>query len=176
VNAAYRAATGDFVAVLEDDDVWHWRKIELQLRALRDRPAARFVSANQIEVDLESGAARLNDFATPSGWLMPRETWEAVGPFDESFHWHVDNEWLGRLNARRIPRVHLVEGSTRPRELFDTLTRRSAVRATEEPFPLILREVHRDAATARITRHAVSRQESQDEYSRVLETFGEVPW
>jgi hypothetical protein len=176
VNAAFRAATGGVVAILEDDDVWHWRKVELQLRALRDAPAARFVSANQIEVDLESGAARLNDFATPSGWLMHRETWDAVGPLDESFHWHVDNEWLGRLNARRIPRVHLIEQASQPRELFHTLARRSAVRATEERLPLILREVHRDAATVRIARDARSRQQSRDEYGRLLETFGEVPW
>ena len=176
VNAAVRATSGDFVAIIEDDDVWHWRKVALQASVLGGPNVVRFVSANQMEIDPTSGAARFNDFATPSGWLMRREIWEAVGPLNESFRWHVDNEWLGRLSALRIPRLHLVEQSGRRRELFPTLLNRSAVRETDERFPLILREVHDDAATARIIRDPSSRRQSRDEYRRMIATFGEVPW
>jgi glycosyltransferase involved in cell wall biosynthesis len=176
VNAAFRASTGDLIAVIEDDDVWHWRKIALQLSVLRDQTAACFVSANQMEVDPAAGAVRINDFATPSGWLMPREIWDAVGPLNEDFRWHVDNEWLGRLNALAIPRVHLVEQSGRARDLFATLVKRSDVRETEEGLPLVLREVHADAATARIARTPASGRQSRDEYHRMIDRFGEVPW
>jgi len=176
VNAAFRAATGDIIALLEDDDVWHWQKIAIQLCVLREKPAARFVSANQMEVDLAGGVARLNDFATPSGWLMHREIWDAVGPLNESFRWHIDNEWLGRLSARGISRMHLLEQSGQSRALFPTLARRTTVRETGERFPLVLREVHADAATVRIARDPASRQQSWDEYHRMIESFGEIPW
>jgi glycosyltransferase involved in cell wall biosynthesis len=176
VNAAFRAATGEIVAILEDDDAWHWRKIELQLSALRDPKQARFASANQMEVDPPAYAARINDFATPSGWLMHRETWEAVGPLNESFRWHVDNEWLGRLNALRVPRVHLIEHSRGPRYLFPDLVKRSDVRATDERLPLVLREAHYDAATMRITGNLALQLQSWDEYRRLIESFGEIPW
>jgi glycosyltransferase involved in cell wall biosynthesis len=176
VNAAYRAATGDRIALLEDDDVWHWRKLELQLDVLRGARAAAFVSCNQIEVDYELEQWRVNDFATPSGWLMERATWETVGFFDESFRWHVDNEWLGRLNTSRLRRVHLVERAADGREVFANLTRRSSVRATAEGFPLVLRERHPGAGTARIGSHPPFARESRDEYHRLLARFGEVPW
>ena len=176
VNAAARAATGDVVAILEDDDVWHWRKIELQLGALREPTTARFASANQIEIDPDGGALRINDFATPSGWLMDRKTWEMVGPLNESFRWHVDNEWLGRLNAQGIPRVHLIEQSSAARQLFSTLVKRSGVRRTDEAFPLVLKEAHPAAATARIADDLSCRRQSRDEYRRMIADFGEVPW
>jgi glycosyltransferase involved in cell wall biosynthesis len=176
VNAAVRTATGDVVAILEDDDVWHWRKIELQLGALREPTTARFASANQIEMDQDGGALRINDFATPSGWLMNRKTWEAVGPLNESFRWHVDNEWLGRLNAQGIPRVHLIEQSSAARELVATLVKRSGVRRTDEAFPLVFKEAHPAAATARIADDLSCRRQSRDEYRRMIADFGEVPW
>ena len=176
VNAAFRASNGDMVAILEDDDVWHWRKIALQLSVLREQAAIRFVSANQLEIDLTAGVARFNDFPTPSGWLMHREIWDAVGPLNESFRWHVDNEWLGRLNASGISRVHLVEQAGQSRALFPTLVKRSAVRETDEGFPLVLREVHADAATARIARTPAFKRQSRDEHHRMIDRFGEVPW
>jgi glycosyltransferase involved in cell wall biosynthesis len=176
VNAAFRASNGDLIAILEDDDLWHCRKIALQLSVLREQAGIRFVSANQLEVDLAVGVARLNDFPTPSGWLIHREIWDAVGPLNESFRWHVDNEWLGRLNASGISRVHLVEESGRSRALFPTLVKRSAVRETDEAFPLVLREVHADAATARIARTPAFKRQSRDEHHRMIDRFGEVPW
>jgi glycosyltransferase involved in cell wall biosynthesis len=176
VNAAFRASTGDIIAMIEDDDLWHWRKIALQLSVLREEGGACFVSANQMDFDAAAGATGINDFATPSGWLVPREIWNAVGPLNEDFRWHIDNEWLGRLNALGVPRVHLVEQSARFRDLFATLVQRSEIRETDEGLPLVLREVHADAATAQIPRTPASRRQSRDEYRRMIDCFGEVPW
>lgn len=177
VNAAVRASTGDIIAIIEDDDVWHWRKIALQRAVLGEETGgAGFVSSNQVEFDASSAAARINDFATPSGWLVSRAIWDAVGPLNEDFRWHVDNEWLGRLNALGIPRVHLVERAGRTRGLFATLVKRSEVRETDDGFPLVLREAHGGAATAQIPRTPAGRRQSRDEYRRMIERFGEVPW
>ncbi len=96
VNAAAKLITGDYVAMIEDDDVHRPDKLAVQLQVLSQ--GYKFVSTTQREVGVDGAFLRTNAFACPSTWLMPRETWEAVGPFDETLRWHVDTEWLGRLN------------------------------------------------------------------------------
>src|SRR5262249_54377073 len=131
VNAGMRAATGDLLAVLEDDDFWQRRKMEVQLEALRARRARhRFVSSNQLEVSPAGIHERVNDFPTPSGWLMDRGAWEAVGPLDESFQFHLDNEWLGRLRASDVQRLHLYEKVRPVREALLIVARQSCIQET----------------------------------------------
>jgi hypothetical protein len=116
VNAAADAAAAqdhDFIAFLEDDDRWEPNFLSWSLSALDD---CDFVSSNQLEVDAEDRWLRVNDFPTPSGWIMTIALWRKVGPFDESLRWHVDNDWLGRLALSGARRVHLVE-STAPASL-----------------------------------------------------------
>ena len=76
VNAAAATATGDYVAFLEDDDVWDPDHLEVSLRTLEH---AAFVSGTQLEVDDEGTVVRINDFPTPTGWVMRRSTWGAGG-------------------------------------------------------------------------------------------------
>ncbi len=97
VNAAAKLITGDLVAFIEDDDMWRPDRLAVQLAALNQGYA--FASSTQREIAEDGTFLRTNAFACPSTWVMPRETWDAVGPFDETFRWHVDTEWLGRLNA-----------------------------------------------------------------------------
>jgi glycosyltransferase involved in cell wall biosynthesis len=177
INAGLRCATGDWLALIEDDDVWHPRKIEVQLGIVSSPTVATgFVSTNQLEVDLAGRAVRINDFATPSGWFMHRETWAAVGPFDESYRWHLDSEWLGRLNRLRVDRVHLVEPSHPERELLRYLSRWSAIRETAEPAPLVVRTVNPEGGTVRISRDPIFKRQSAAEYRRMIAAFGELPW
>jgi hypothetical protein len=107
VNAAVKAATGNYLAICEDDDRWLGTKLEAQLPLL-ESGEHDFVSCSQRELGEDGGFQRYNHFATPSGWLMKRETWEKVGGFDETFRYHVDNDWLGRANKAGIRRVHVI--------------------------------------------------------------------
>jgi hypothetical protein len=105
INAAVAASRGELLAILEDDDVWHRRRLEYGLRCL-DR--ADLVTSNQLEVDAAGKPMQVNDYPTPSGWLLPCAVWERVGPFDESFSF-PDSEYLGRVHMQRLRRLHLVE-------------------------------------------------------------------
>lgn len=131
VNAAMKAATGDVFALCEDDDTWRDHdKLGYQLELLAKHD---FVSCNQREVDEDGRFIRVNNFATPSGWVMKREVWEKVGPMDETFRYHVDTEWLGRANAAGVNRCHLVPAGTNDDAgWLVNVARHSAIAALDE--------------------------------------------
>ena len=113
LNAAAKQARGKYLAFLEDDDIWERNFLHTVLPLLDE---ADFVSSTQLEIDEQGVVRRINDFPTPSGWVLHRNTFDAVGPFDESYRWHLDNDWLGRLGETNIRRIHMVEsyGANRP--------------------------------------------------------------
>lgn len=175
VNGCTKLATGDVIAILEDDDTWEPTKLAYQLPLLDDFD---FVSSNQREVDEDrSSWIRTNDFPTPSGWIMRRELWEEMGGFDESFKYHVDTQFLGKLNAAGKKRVHVVERNpdwTRP--WLQNVAKRSIISESAESQPLVVRTVNSEGGMARIQRDPAAMAVSVDEHRRMLDAFGEVPW
>jgi hypothetical protein len=185
LNSAAALLDHDVIAFLEDDDLWSEKFLEVALPALDEAP---FVSSTQLEVDVTGKVVCINDFPTPSGWIMRRDVWKAVGPFDESYRFHLDNEWLGRLGESDIARIHLVE-STAPvhpsllRPLRPRLHRVLAfsggdMRLSRHKYalPLVRRLVHLGSGMAQIQTNADSGAESKAEYARLVERFGRVPW
>jgi hypothetical protein len=131
---------------------------------------------------------RINDFPTPSGWFMTRATLGRVGPFDESYRFHLDNEWLGRLTDAGIVRAHLVE-STAPVDLNEMVQvrpwlaqlielSRASVRIMRHasPYPLVNRLVHTQSSLAQIRPNTPSHDRSDGEYKRLEERYGRIPW
>ena len=86
--------------------IWSWLSARLS--------AFDFVSASQRCVDPAGKQIGVFGPATPSGWVMPRRVLDKVGLFDEAFRFHLDSEWLGRLNRAIGRRGHFVEGSDLP--------------------------------------------------------------
>lgn len=196
LNAAAGKICGEYVAILEDDDEWHPRFLEIALERLN---AYAFISSNQIEIDANGRTIRIVDYPTPSGWVMKRPVWSAIGNFDESYRWHLDAEWLGRLNERRISRLHLIERSApQPEEignitLADRLFRRARgkrlrsglLRLSAIPnlklerhdleTPLVTRLAHRESGHTMLKRD-VHRTESDKEKKRMEMRFGYAPW
>nr|WP_313777350.1 glycosyltransferase [Mycobacterium sp.] len=127
-NLGIAAATGDMVALLDDDDEWLPNKLEAQLAVLRDatNPERTVVAGRQLFVNPRNGAVsrpgpdRLINHGEPverylfrrrppsggrpsiypSALLCPREL-AAATPWDDSLHLHEDWDWLIRLG-----RVH----------------------------------------------------------------------
>ncbi len=185
LNSAASLFDHDVIAFLEDDDLWSEQFLEVALPALDE---ASFVSTTQLEVDVRGDVVCINDFPTPSGWIMRRDVWKALGPFDESYRFHLDNEWLGRLGESNLSRIHLVE-STAPvhpgllRQLRPRLHRTLALsggntrlRRHKYALPLVRRLVHLGSGMAQIETDPELGAVSKAENARLVERFGRVPW
>src|SRR6185295_3252118 len=179
--AALNAAVGvagdfDLLAFLEDDDYWEPRKLEYQLEGIK--AGYDLVTSNQREVDPEGNFIRVNDFATPSGWLMTRQAWEKVGPFDPAFRWHLDNDWLGRFNRSGLKRLHMVEAgaNVNPHPWLQNVMQFSKAATTEEREPMVVRTINPKGGMAKIQGAPTAARESYEEHRVLIERYGCVPW
>ena len=186
LNSAASVFDHDLIAFLEDDDLWSEQFLEVALPALDQAP---FVSSTQLEVDGVGEVICINDFPTPSGWIMRRDVWTAVGPFDESYRFHLDNDWLGRLGEFGLPAAppRGIDGPASPAGVEDaaaaaasgagvSAAERPSWPATSTPCPwsaawfisapawLISRPTPKSGAA------------SNAEHARLVERFGRIPW
>jgi glycosyltransferase involved in cell wall biosynthesis len=173
VNAAAAAASGDFLAFLEDDDIWSPRRLPYGL-GMTD--AYDLITSNQTEVDEEGNFVRINDFATPSGWLLRKSTWDRLGAFDEALRFHVDTDFLGRANAAGIRRAHLVERDAPARSWIEKIRVHSDIARTNEPQPLVIRTVNPQGGMSRIARDPEAERISIEEHARFVAKYGAIPW
>jgi glycosyltransferase involved in cell wall biosynthesis len=106
-NLGLRAARSDLIAFLDADDRWHPEKLARQVERFATRPELA-VSVTHIQNfwihELQEEARRLRDHArthpmpgyVTMTMMVRRETFERVGPFDESL-WHTDaGDWFLR--------------------------------------------------------------------------------
>jgi hypothetical protein len=174
LNAAARELDHSYLAVLEDDDEWHPDYLMVAMDALNQ---VEFVSSTQIQFDVRGEVVCINDFPTPSGWVMGRKVWETIGAFNESYLLHLDSEWLGRLAESGIKRGHLVEATVpldqhlmimlRP-WLHLVLTQggpASSIVRHQSAFPLVRRLVHDGSGMHAIMVDPVMRERSQIEHA-----------
>jgi hypothetical protein len=185
LNAAAKSLDHDFIAFLEDDDEWSDHFLDVALRAL---DSGDFVSSTQLEVNGRGEVICINDFPTPSGWIMHRGLWEAVGGFDESYRFHLDNEWLGRLAESGAKRTHLIESTAplrpelvailRPRLNLVLTNGGPNVRFRRHRFalPLVRRLVHEGSGMSQIQTQKPSFAISQAEHQRLAQRYGRLPW
>jgi hypothetical protein len=185
LNAAASGITGDHVALLEDDDQWNPDFLAIALKGLES--GFDFVSSTQLEVLGDNQILRVNDFPTPSGWVMRRAVWDQVGGFNNAYRWHLDNEWLGRMGRTRARRLHLAE-ATAPIELNVARAVRPLLTSVLEqgrpavtlmrhgsPWPLVIRLVHPGSGLQRILTNPDLGAESRREVEELKGLFGDVP-
>jgi glycosyltransferase involved in cell wall biosynthesis len=185
LNAGCALLDADYVAFLEDDDQWHPERVTFALRALLQ---CDFTSTTQLEMEESGFITRINDFPTPSGWFMPLASWRRIGAFDETYRWHLDNEWLGRLAESGLRRIHLVEATAPVHPRFIAQMRPWLQNCLEQggpqvalgrhPFlvPLVNRLIHAHSGTFAIARNAEALEISTREKERLVARFGRIPW
>jgi glycosyltransferase involved in cell wall biosynthesis len=177
MNAAAGAATGDLIAFLEDDDAWRSRRLVYGVKVMTELNG-QFVSSNQEEFAVDGRLIGINDFATPSGWLMTADLWRRTGGFDESFRWHLDNEFLGKLLKLKIKRIHLTEKDAKPgdRPWLQNVAKFSEIVATSERFPLVERLQNPKGGILTIASNGTAKTESDREHQALLGRYGVTPW
>ncbi len=118
-NTGIRTATGDWIALLDSDDLWHSRKLELQVRYLRAHPEVGLLGSDHV-YDLaggwpqvpDDGEATAGDITldelvmstrfSPSSALIRKDCFEQVGLFDTNLRSAEDRDMWVRL-ACRVP-------------------------------------------------------------------------
>ena len=185
LNVVIRQVHEGYVAFLEDDDQWMPDYLNFAMKAIA---LCDFVSSTQAEFNEADELIRVNDFPTPSGWFMPASTLKKVGEFNESYRFHLDNEWLGRLSERRLKRIHMVEATApiNPQYIYQVrpwlwnLLNLSAgfcgVSRHQSPYPLVKRLVHSKSGMAQIASNEELFKISQNENERLVQRFGRTPW
>ncbi|MDO6687744.1 MULTISPECIES: glycosyltransferase family 2 protein [unclassified Agarivorans] len=99
-NTGIQAATGEFVAFLDSDDLWRSQKLELQVKAMRENNDwVACYSETSYKADEEQGLTKdkqnatlvaknleqvfLHPYLVTSSFMVKRETLSQVGLFDE---------------------------------------------------------------------------------------------
>lgn len=137
-NRGIAAATGEFVALLDADDVWAPGKLRAQLDLIESEPTVdlvyghieEFVSSELSEHDRSTLAARPGRPAVllPSTVLMRRDGWRQVGAFESGTGASESIDWVLRLqeagliaavasDALVYRRIHQSNTSRRQREI-----------------------------------------------------------
>ena len=118
-NTGIRLANGEWIALLDADDVWHPQKTEVQLAAgqsiadvglIGSLPTAVLPPALDAAPSICTLSVRdflLSIRTGPSGTLIRRKSFDAVGLFDESLKSIEDRDMWLRI-AARFPAVQIL--------------------------------------------------------------------
>ncbi len=186
LNAAAGAITGDYVAILEDDDQWNPGFLFCAFGMLKQD--FDFCSSTHLEVTPEGAIIQVNEFPTPSSWVMRRAVWDKVGLFNEEYRIHLDNEWLGRLGETDARRVHLCEATTpmdynvlsKSRPSLSLLLQNAKPKIElarhDSPWPLVVRLCHPGSGMAQVRTTDAARERSEMELEQLISRFGHNPW
>jgi hypothetical protein len=176
------ASSADFIAHLEDDDLWRPHHLQSALDAIAHYDADFVSSSSELFSDLPPGApppaghvatSGIFDFPIASTWVMRPAVWRAAGGYDPSYRVHPDNDWLGRLNAlNRFRRIHLLEPGLRTpgRPWVANVCQVSWV----VPCPEGLSVRRRVLANSVLGQKPAGA--SSAEYQRILGKYGYIPW
>ena len=141
-NNGVDTARGEFLAFLDQDDLWAPEKLKLQVDHLQSHPDLGYTLTNQqffLEPDTTLPAWFRKDLlsAVHTGWVLGtlvvrRTVFEKVGKFAIGYSAANDSDWFFRAKAAGIPmavvpellllkRIHETNDSSRAKEILSEL-------------------------------------------------------
>lgn len=148
-NSGLAAATGEWVAFLDSDDVWLPGKLTQQTSYLRAHPEAQFV-IGQVQFFLEPGCPppptmkpeifeRDHLARMPGALLARRALFAEVGAFDPAYGVSTDIEWFARVMAQSVPSGAVPEVVIRKRVHETNLSGMGGPAGLTQHFPRLLK-------------------------------------
>lgn len=195
INDGVKLSSGDFIAVLDSDDVWKPRKLELQMDVFRRFPECGGVGGGAVYFDLDG-----HEFGKPmipaavidyrllvlslvmpgcnSNEIVRRDVFDAVGGYDVGLRRAQDYDFwlkLARVSTiRMVPEVLTLKRahtSARPDADIHTLIRCRQVIASRIPEPEYRRK-HSGWMWFHLGRRAIE----QRRYSTAIQCFLKSFW
>jgi glycosyltransferase involved in cell wall biosynthesis len=151
-NTGIAAARGEYVAFLDQDDVWLPNKLSTQLNYLLEHPQIGYVSA-RIHLFLETGVewpAQLNresepPLFSPSALLIRKVVLDQVGDFDPQLKTAEDMDWYARANFLKVP-MTVIDAVLLHRRIHDRNISFDMAENKKNIFALLRRSVERHRA------------------------------
>ena len=124
-NLGVQSANGDFIAFNSHDDIWQPEKLKAQVQYLLDHPEVAYCTG-KVTFFLEPG------YGIPAGfreellegehtvrlletWVVRKEVFKAIGPFDTSISTAEDVDWLARAGDQGFKSYSIPEVLVRKR-------------------------------------------------------------
>lgn len=112
-NEAVRNASGQYIALLDDDDFWHPEKLTEQMEEVQKHPSNPLLicTTDHEEINPDGSKKEIQNsgymslegqleggrFSPSITWILPRQTIEDIGGFDEELHAGEDADFIIRL-------------------------------------------------------------------------------
>jgi glycosyltransferase involved in cell wall biosynthesis len=119
-NRGLQAATGAFIAFLDDDDLWPPKKTERQLPHLLQNPELGMIlghTQRMVKRETPDGGTLFEAYRKPvrlfslGCGLYRRSVFDTVGSFNERMRFAEDDDWFMRCREQDIATVFLPEVS-----------------------------------------------------------------